>query len=122
MEKNLNREEIPLPEPKWWGVTIGSLLYAVRANSGSEARVRALRALGVVPEENIVPTFTELYEDEHQPDLDNKAAETDAQLMRLIPFSTAPWPEDANNLTPEQQAALDFIQPKGPALGGTEAT
>jgi hypothetical protein len=48
----------------------------------------------------------------HEEDVSKQLDEQfpDGQVIRLIPFSTVPYPDDMKNLTPEQQAAFDALR------------
>lgn len=96
-------------EPCWWEVSVGSLLYAAHATTPENAIAKVAESLDESPKSLVVvPTFVELYPDEHQPSLDEKFAEA-GELVRLIPFSDEPFPEPGQELTAAQQEAFDRL-------------
>lgn len=94
--------------PGWWAITEGSLLYTVRASSPDEAAAildehhEKEMGMGVLSF-----FFIDRLEDEVSEKFD--ATLEHESVVRLIPFSNAPWPENMNNLTDEQKAAIDYL-------------
>jgi hypothetical protein len=73
-------------EPVWWGLTVGSLAYAVKARNSQGAIDRVASSLGRTGEDMVVvPTFTHPNEDSVQPLLDERYPDRD--LVRVVPFS-----------------------------------
>jgi hypothetical protein len=92
-------------EPIWWGVTLGSSVYAVKAFNEDDAVTKAQDLLGGEP----FPIFIVHPHDEGaQPLLEALYEGRDA--VHVIPFSPIEYPEDANNMSAEQQQAFDRLK------------
>ena len=73
-------------ESVWWGLSVGSLAYAVKAKNSQAVIDRAATLLGTTAEGIIaVPTIVHPHEDSIQPVLDEKYPNQD--IVRIIPFS-----------------------------------
>lgn len=96
---------------KYWIVDafMAGRLYAVRANDGSIA--------AAIIDEHIeeaagyrLPIISHApLEDEFEAKFDEILPE-DKEFIRLIPHSREPWPDDPENMTPAQQAAIDRLK------------
>lgn len=100
-------EKDKVSAPKWRGITSGRALYAVRAATDEEAVLDLEDHLetGLDP---LPMFFVEVYGDETQTELQTRHGT--GGVHRLIPFSNVDWPEDPENLTPEQEAAFDRLR------------
>lgn len=94
------------PKPAWFGVTVGSLAYAVHAVDQASARRLTFRAIGIPQKENkgnIVPTFVDRHPDEFQGQL-TELYGARRQAVRVIPFSIDRWPKPAQAETELNEA------------------
>jgi hypothetical protein len=97
-------DEVDRTEPVWWGVTLGSLAYAVKARKADEAVTKAQAARGGTP----FPIFlAALHGEEYQPQLDELYPDRD--VVHLIPLSMVEYPQDPSQMSAEQQAAFDRL-------------
>lgn len=97
-------EEDKTATPKFWGITVGSTVWLVKATSAEKA-VLDLEdhfKLGLEP---LFLFFADPYNDEIQTMLSKKYA--DGGIRRLIPWSIVEWPDNPDTMTDEQIAAFD---------------
>jgi hypothetical protein len=80
------------PEQTWWGVTVGSLVYATFAPNREMAVDLTFEAIGA-PRTNEVPIFTHIHDSEYQKPLTERFGDGQ-RAIRLIPFSMNPWPQE----------------------------
>lgn len=92
--------------PRWWGISEGSLLWAVHSATPDEAVIMIEDARDGAP---MLPFF---FVDEYPEDIQSQLHEklADKEVVRLIPFSIEPWPEDPENMTEEQKAAFERLK------------
>jgi hypothetical protein len=93
----------------WWLISEDVLLYAVKAYTPFEAAA----ILDEYHEDNhgtnILPIFfINKNEPEHEGGFDKEFE--GKEVVRLIPFSRVPWPDDMENMTSEQREALNKLQ------------
>ena len=75
----------------WWGVTIGSLVWAVRAEDANEAVNLVYLKIGVPRNENPALVIWHPHEDNFQEALNGRFGQ-DKQAIRVVPFTMDPWP------------------------------
>ena len=93
-------------QPVWWGLTVGSLAYAVRAKNSRQAIGVVAASLGRTSEDMVmVPTIVHPHDEESQPLLTERYPER--ELVRVIPFSMVEYPENVANMTPDQTEACE---------------
>lgn len=92
--------------PRWWGISEGSLLWAVHSATPDEAIIMIEDSRDGMP---MLPFF---FVDEYPEGIQTQLVEKlgDKKVVRLIPFSIEEWPEDPENMTKEQKAAFDRLK------------
>lgn len=93
--------------PKWWGISVGSMAFAVKASSGVEALLDVEDVFFDGKESllAIVAPHTE----EAQREFDSRYTSHGSKTIRVIPFSSVEYPEDPKMMTDEQKAAFDKL-------------
>lgn len=92
-------------DPKWWCISEGGVLYAIRAFSPDEAALTLEEFHG----NDLFPVFfVEICPDDEQEGFESRFK--GHQVVRLIPFSNVEWPNDPSTLTDEQKAAFDRLK------------
>ncbi len=93
-------------EPRWWGISEGSLLWAVFSATPDEAVIMIEDKRDGAP---MLPFFfVDEYPEEIQAELKQKLS--DKKVVRLIPYSTEAWPEDPNDMSDAQKAAIEQLK------------
>lgn len=100
--------ERELTEPEWWGITLGSTLYGVKALTADEAVDKAQSAFADRFGSGFPIFFAELHSEDIQPEFNVRYPDRD--IVRLIPFSAVEYPEDPNQMTPEQTEAFEKLR------------
>ncbi|MBI2420972.1 MAG: hypothetical protein HYV38_02730 [Candidatus Levybacteria bacterium] len=85
-------EDLLVEVPRWWGITVGSLAYAVFASDHDSAIDIVFDELGISRKGSPVPVIFHEHDDEAQPLLTERFG-TDEQAVRVVPFSIEPWPD-----------------------------
>lgn len=99
-------EQDKTASPKFWGITVGSSVWLVKAASAEEA-VLDLEDHFELGLETLFMVFIDSYDDKIQAELSEKYV--DGGIRRLIPWSIVEWPDDPNAMTSEQKAAFDRL-------------
>ena len=107
-QSRIHEGQLPRFEtPQWFGVSVGRMAFAVLGRDSTEARTKVATDIGIEDETTLaeVPVTTIHHDDPHQTVLTDRYS--DREVVRLIPFSVVEFPNDMENASPEQLAALD---------------
>jgi hypothetical protein len=100
-------------EPVWFGLTVfgdWKLCYAVKAHSESEAATRLAEEAFHASNEDTAFFMPQLHRQKFQEALDKRYQDKD--IVRVIPFSTEPYPERGQaELTSAQIEAFEKFRP-----------
>jgi hypothetical protein len=93
----------------WWviGDRISPLVYAVRANSPDMAAAILDEHYEEISGFGLSMFDVGPLEDDYVDRFESDFTHPEVEFVRLIPYSRVPWPEDQDNLTPEQKVALE---------------
>lgn len=109
----LKEPEVDKVQPvRWWviGDCMAPLVYAVRAKSPDLAAAILDEHYKEMSGFGLSWFDVDKLEEEYLGRFDSQFAHPEIEVVRLIPFSRVPYPEDPNNMTAEQKEAFDKLR------------
>jgi len=100
------RENLFFENPVWWCASVGYETYEVKAQSLAEAQ--AVIDQNIEKEED-ARTFITLSSETRQEEMNERYAQDDRELIQTIPFTAIEFPNSNDEVTIEQQVALQVL-------------
>ncbi len=99
------REDLFFENPVWWNVSVGYETYEVKAHS---EEVKDIIDKSIKREED-ARVFISLSTNVRQDEMNERYTEDDRELIQTIPFTAIEFPDSYDELTIEQQDALQVL-------------
>ena len=100
------REDLFFENPVWWNVSVGYETYEVKAHSEEEVKDIIDKS---IKREDDARVFISLSTNVRQEEMNERYTEDDRELIQTIPFTAIEFPNSYDELTIEQQEALQVL-------------